>query len=311
VNEDAVRRVTGSTGDVLGTLVSMRGADLATLLLEVARKRAEALDPAEVLRRYRSDRFVHQAQVDADSLRDAQRLLFGSLPDGFEEVTLSPLVPFGTHRIAGVAQSRVVSTARGTEVAADPTNGLALEAATRRQELTRRDPRSTQRVSMAASQRVVRAQTFEGDASFAHFELFGLVTAGRDTGNLIFEREAIVEHVRFATDVLHTATGRQVILEVTDLTGGGMATLVEAVREAVDDAPAVEVRDRPSREGGRNYYDRFCFKVSASVEGDPFEVADGGLVDWTQRLVASRKERLMISGVGVERLAMLTARDRA
>jgi len=311
VNEDAVRRVTGSTGDVLGTLVSMRGADLATLLLEVARKRAEALDPAEVLRRYRSDRFVHPAQVDADSLRDAQRLLFGSLPDGFEEVTLSPLVPFGTHRIAGVAQSRVVSTARGTEVAADPTNGLALEAATRRQELIRRDPRSTQRVSMAASQRVVRAQTFEGDASFAHFELFGLVTAGRDTGNLMFEREAIVEHVRFATDVLHTATGRQAILEVTDLTGGGMATLVEAVREAVDGAPAVEVRDRPSREGGRNYYDRFCFKVSASVEGDPFEVADGGLVDWTQRLVASRKERLMISGVGVERLAMLTARDRA
>jgi hypothetical protein len=66
VNEDAVRRVTGSTGDVLGTLVSMRGADLATLLLEVARERAEALDPAEVLRRYRSDRFVHPAQVDAD-----------------------------------------------------------------------------------------------------------------------------------------------------------------------------------------------------------------------------------------------------
>jgi hypothetical protein len=42
--------VTGSTGDVLGTLVSMRGADLATLLLEVARRRAEALDPADVAR---------------------------------------------------------------------------------------------------------------------------------------------------------------------------------------------------------------------------------------------------------------------
>jgi hypothetical protein len=307
VNEDAVRRVTGSTGDVLGTLVSMRGADLATLLLEVARQRAEALDPAEVVRRYRSDRFVHPAQVDADSLRDAQRLLFGSLPDGFQEVTLSPLVPFGTHRIAGVAQSRVVSTVRGTEVAADPTNGLALEAARRRQELIRRHPGSTQRVNMAASQRVVRAQTFEGDASFAHFELFGLVTAGRDTGNLIFEREAIAEHVRFVTDVLHTATGWAVIVEITDLTGGGMAALMDAVREAVDGAPAVEVRDRPSREGGRDYYDRSCFKASVSVEGEAFEVADGGLVDWTQRLVASRKERLMISGVGVERLAMLMA----
>jgi cytidylate kinase len=104
-------------------------------------------------------------------------------------VALSPLVPLGTHRIAGVAQSRLVSTVRGTEVAADPTNGLALEAAMRRQELIRQQPRSTQRVSMAASQRVVRAQTFEGDASFAHFELFRLITAGRDTGNLIFERE--------------------------------------------------------------------------------------------------------------------------
>ena len=108
-------------------------------------------------------------------------------------------------------------------------------------------------------------------------------------------------------DVLHTATGWGVILEVTDLTGGGMAALAEAVRDALDSVPAVEIRARPSREGGRNYYDRFCFKVSASVEGEPFEVADGGLVDWTQRLVASRKERLMISGVGVERLAMLIA----
>jgi hypothetical protein len=38
--------------------------------------------------------------------------------------------------------------------------------------------------------------------------------------------------------------------------------------------------------------------------GQPFEIADGGLVDWTQRLVPSRKERLMISGLGVERLAL-------
>jgi len=33
-------------------------------------------------------------------------------------------------------------------------------------------------------------------------------------------------------------------------------------------------------------------------------VADGGHVDWTQQLVASRKERLMISGLGLDRLAL-------
>jgi hypothetical protein len=63
--------------------------------------------------------------------------------------------------------------------------------------------------------------------------------------------------------------------------------------------------DRPDREGGRAYYDRLCFKAFAQVDGERIEIADGGLVDWTQRLLQSRKERLMISGLGVERLATL------
>jgi hypothetical protein len=42
------------------------------------------------------------------------------------------------------------------------------------------------------------------------------------------------------------------------------------------------------------------------VAGDEtVEVGDGGIVDWTQRLVGSRKERLMTSGLGIERLADL------
>ncbi|WP_219146361.1 hypothetical protein [Amycolatopsis sp. TNS106] len=32
---------------------------------------------------------------------------------------------------------------------------------------------------------------------------------------------------------------------------------------------------------------------------------DGGFVDWTQRLVGNRKERMPISGVGVDPLAMV------
>jgi hypothetical protein len=33
------------------------------------------------------------------------------------------------------------------------------------------------------------------------------------------------------------------------------------------------------------------------------EVGDGGFVDWTARLCGNRKERLLISGYGVDRLA--------
>ena len=36
---------------------------------------------------------------------------------------------------------------------------------------------------------------------------------------------------------------------------------------------------------------------------DRFDVTDGGFVDWTQRLVGSGNERLMISGIGLDRLA--------
>jgi hypothetical protein len=35
------------------------------------------------------------------------------------------------------------------------------------------------------------------------------------------------------------------------------------------------------------------------------EIGDGGFVDWTQRLTGNRKERLLISGVGVDRFATL------
>ena len=40
-------------------------------------------------------------------------------------------------------------------------------------------------------------------------------------------------------------------------------------------------------------------------------MADGGFVDWTATLLANRKERLLISGYGVDRLAGLSELDVA
>jgi hypothetical protein len=304
VNEDAIRRI----GDRLGpgaieAIVGLPGSDVTTLMLEIARRRAEDVDAADVLRRYETDRFVRPGSIGIDAIHRVEAELFASLPEGFEPVVPSPVVPLGTHRLGGVDQSRVVSTVRSNEVAADPTNGLALEAAVRRRELLRIDPRSSHGVKLAASQRVVRAQRFEADGAFSHFQLFGLVSAGRDTGDLGFEREAVVEHIRFAVDVISRLTGSDAVVELTDLTGADMADVADGVRDAL---PGVTVDDRPEREAGRAYYDRMCFKAYASGD-ERFEIADGGLVDWTQRLVQSRKERLMISGLGVERLAMVLA----
>ncbi len=60
---------------------------------------------------------------------------------------------------------------------------------------------------------------------------------------------------------------------------------------------------RKPRQRGRGYYRDLCFKVNAHVCGTLEEIGDGGFTDWTRKLAASNKERLLISGIGVDRLA--------
>ena len=305
VNDEALERVTrGLPPGALDAIAALPGADLTTVMLEVARRRAERSSASEVLRRYGEDRFVRPGEVDPASIRLVERRLFGSLPAGFEEVALAPLAPIGTHRLAGVAQSRLISTDRATEVAADPTNALALEAAMRRRALMRADPRSRDAVRLAASQRVVRAQRFEGEASFAHFQLFGLVTAGRDTGAFAFERDALRMHLGLLVEAMTSLTGLQVRVTLTDLSSDRMGTVLDAVADTLSSDDRVEVARDPDRRGGRNYYEGVCFKIHVLRSDGPFEIGDGGFADWTQQLLASRKERLLISGVGVERLTL-------
>jgi hypothetical protein len=278
------------------------GSDLTTLLLEVFRRRAHRLSPADVLRRYRSDRFVAPGQVLFADLRRAEDALLAALPDAFDVLTLAPVVPLGTHSAyAAVDPRNVIATIRGSEVAADPTNGLALETAVRRQAVLEREPRSAEPVRLAATQRVTRAQLVSGPVSFAHFQLFGVVTAGRDTGDRAFERQHLAEHLLIAQRALTVAGADRVTIAVT-CRDEPSAAVLEAVRPLF-----AEITDAPERTSGLAYYRGLCFKIYAAFGGsEPLEIADGGFVDWTARLLGSQKERLLISGYGVDRLALLS-----
>ena len=229
------------------------------------------------------------------------------LPDGFEVVTLAPVVPLGTHWITGgVDPRKVVATIRGSEVAADPTNGLALEAAARRRHILGRSPRSAEPIRLAATQRVTRGQFVTGPVSFAHFQLLALVTAGRDTGGQTFERRHLSEHLRFAARGLMECGANYVRVAVTCLDDTASWALPTA-REGLADLVDVEVADAPERQSGRAYYRGQCFKIFAGTgDGDLLEIGDGGFVDWTARLLGNRKERLLISGYGLDRLAIMT-----
>ncbi len=282
----------------------LSGADLTSLLLEVFRRRAEKLTAAEVFRRHRRDRFVMPSPIAFERLRRVEDACLAALPEAFQVSTLSPVVPLGTHSsVAVVDQNNVICTIRGTEVAADPTNGLALIAAWNRKDMLARDARSSERARYAALQRVVRAQSFEGEISFPHFELFALATAGRDVGELLFERETVEEQLRVILAVLSALGASRIRLELTDFTGGRFAPLIEHFRRKLT-TDRVEVVERPDRSSGEGYYEGFCFKAFPAFQSESIEVADGGFVDWTRKLVGSEKERLLISGIGLDRVAM-------
>ena len=151
------------------------------------------------------------------------------------------MTPLGTcSAVATINQHQVVSTIRGTEVASDPTNELAIEAAVRRRA-------GQDRVDLAACQRVVRAQPFDGPGMFAHFELFALVSSARDTGSGRTEAELLIDHLNFWHDVL----GDTAELTFTMFTPS-------AVRERIDDTvrPALKIAltEDTERTKSANYY---------------------------------------------------------
>ena len=294
-----VRRAIGGA-EVVERLASLSGSDFTTLMLDVARRRAGQQTPVTVLRRYRSDRFVRPGSLPWHQLRRAEDLLAAGLPAAFEILTLAPLVPLATHSALGpVSQDKVVTAMRACETAADPTNGLALEAA------TRRTGRRYAPVRLAAFQRVVRAQQIAGAGNFAHFSLLGLVTAGRDDGGHRFEREAVAEQVGAVAAGLKAVPFGAIQLALTPLTPAGevIATGVSALLDATG-VPVEVVLDR-DREAGRGYYRELCFKINVFASGEWAEVGDGGFTDWTAMLTASSRERLLISGIGVDRVAVL------
>jgi hypothetical protein len=294
-------------------LASLSASDFTILMLEVARQRAARETPASLLRRYRTDRFVQPADTGQPLLRAAEDAMTEHLPAGTELLMLPPLVPLGCHSVLGpMSQDKVVTTMRAVEVAADPTNALALEAAVRRRVA---DARAV--VRLAAVQRVVRAQ-LPPTGNLPHFSLLGMVTAGRDVGGHRFEIEAVAEHVRSLVAGLVAAGLGRAQLAVTPMSSAG-ETITAALPAELAHAPVEVVIDR-ERLAGRGYYRDLCFKLNVaaddSADGDHAgsppgaewaEIGDGGFTDWIAWLTASAKERLLISGVGIDRVVGLAA----
>ena len=140
-----------------------------------------------------------------------------------------------------------------------------------------------------------------------HFQVFGLASAGRDVGNYTFEFNTLSLHLNFFHRFLHSTDHpfyfEKIKVFVTQLKGFDNAQKIEneVFSELTQDFPAMNFKFFPERKGGRNYYRHICFQVNAeNKEGIELNLIDGGFVDWTQKFMSNKKERILTSSIGSE-----------
>jgi hypothetical protein len=330
-----VRRVSREVGvpDLLERLAArVSPSDLQSFLLELARLRAASRRLPDVLAQYDRDRAVQPCRADPRVLGRLALAAFDAAVD-YDALDLAPVEPLGSNAIlAAIDQNNILATVRGTEVVADPTVVLALEAARRRRQ-------GVDVVRLSAAHRVIRQQAFEPPA-LQHFALFALVTCARTQPDHRAEVEAMSEHVRAHLALVHAARGLgagigRTVVRLSDTAvrtaitqaGATITADVPTPREAIppDTArllgrrlrrlelaaatlePVVAAFDSRllidlTRTDGVSYYDGLQLRIDVTANGDQFELVDGGSVDWASLLLSDRREHLFTSGIGLERL---------
>ena len=310
-----IEREAGMSGLVELLATRLPATDLQSVMLAVARRRAAHVRPADLLQRFERDRFVQPGAISPRVLAEIERHAHAALPAEFDLLALSPVTPLGSvAALTAVSQNSVISTTRGSEVVADVTNVLALECALRRRALLGDASTRHTRVALAAVHRVLRAQVWD-DAGFSqHFSLLGLCTAGRDEGSFLFESAALVTHLRFYIRLLERLAEaglglRTIRIGITPIDPERRDNLVELVVDPLaEEFPRVQIALDDNRDRALEYYDAACLDLSIeTTSGAQVGLADGGFTSWTQDLLENRKERLMISGIGLERIAGLLA----
>ena len=183
-----IERELGMAGLVDALASKLSASDLRSILMEVYRARAAGVKEADIRANAARDPLMAPSTVSARDLMAFDSVAFQAASE-FAALDLSPVCPFAAASTLGrTSQNNVVTAIRNAEALGDPTIPLALEAARRR--------RSADIVRLCASHRVIRLQPFDVPGYSPHFRLFGLVTAGRDTGSFRFETVHLLEHVR-------------------------------------------------------------------------------------------------------------------
>lgn len=79
----------------------------------------------------------------------------------------------------------------------------------------------------------------------------------------------------------------------------------DTVVPALDGHPHIALTADPERKQGVGYYCSAAIGVCVEDDGRVINLGDGGVTDWTARLLGDTKERCVVSCIATERLAAL------
>jgi len=300
-----IDRILTKLGDkgLIEKLLTLPKSDLNSLLLKVFHKQAGYSTPADILKAFEINRFSTPSIIDpvAYHIYEAELLSLAKSLE-VEPVLLSPAAPFGSCSAFGcVDQNNIVSSVRGVEILPDPTNMLAIIIANK---LRNKEADNHRPLHMCSTARVIRAQPLPPIKGFySHFGVFCIVSSGKDIGSYACERTLFVKQLLYYKELLirkHNAKLSVVLSKRGGYNDGGsfFEKMTELVKSELPSIPvSVDLEHKDN-----SYYKGINFKLYMEKDNEKIEIGDGGFVDWIQRMTGSKKERCLISGIGLDRL---------
>jgi len=303
--EAIMDRILSQLGDdkALDTLLSLPKSDLNSLLLKIFLKQAEKITPIDVVRAFQTNRFSVPSEVDPVIYHTFEaELLSLAQENGIKAMLLSPAAPYASCSAFGcVNQNNVVSALRGTEILSDPTNMLAIIIAG---QLKKKKTDSKAHLHYCTTARVLRSQVFPSRKGyFSHFGIFCIVSSGKDIGSYTCEKNLFSKHLIYYKKLLIEKYNSKLSIVLRKRRGytdsdGFYESMADMVKQQF---PGVPLALDPEFEDN-NYYKGIHFSIFMEKDNEVTEIGDGGFVDWMQQMTGNKKERCVISGIGLDRL---------
>ena len=301
-------RVLTKLGDkkLIEKLLTLPKSDLNSLLLEVFKEQAKNIAPTDVLKAFQINRFSVPSELDPVAYHIFESELLSLARElEIEPMLLSPSAPFGSCSAFGcVCQNNIVSASRGVEILPDPTNMLAVIIAER---LKNKESNNHSPLHFCATARVLRANPIPPiKGYYSHFGIFCIVSSGKDSGSYICEKTLLVKQLSYYRKILIDKYNSRLSIVLRKRGGyadnaGLFDTMTELVKNELPDVPIsfdLEHEDN-------NYYKGINFNLYMDRDNEKIEIGDGGFVDWINKMTNNKKERCLISGIGLDRLSML------